>query len=45
MLRILSSLATFFAGNGWQRQPHDSETTRWVIDPLSHPVLGRHVGA
>ncbi len=39
MLKILSSLNIFFAGSGRQRQRHESETARWVIDPLSHPVL------
>ncbi|WP_421914005.1 hypothetical protein [Mesorhizobium sp.] len=37
MLKILSSLNIFFAGS--QRLAHESETTRWVIDPLSHPAL------
>jgi hypothetical protein len=39
MLQILSSLKIFFAGSAWQGQQHESEATRWLIDPLSHPVL------
>lgn len=39
MLKILSSLNIFLAGSASQRLRHESETTRWVIDPLSHPVL------
>ncbi|MEO5760439.1 MAG: hypothetical protein ABIQ51_26695 [Mesorhizobium sp.] len=35
---ILSFLKTVFAAEA--RQPrHESETTNWVRDPLSHPVL------
>lgn len=34
------SLLTFFSAPGTgQSLPHESETARWVIDPLSHPVL------
>ena len=39
MLKILSSLRIFFAGSTWQGPRHESEATRWLNDPLSHPVL------
>ncbi|ESZ29898.1 hypothetical protein [Mesorhizobium sp. L2C084A000] len=40
MLRILSSsLKVFFAATTSHEPRQDSETQRWLIDPLSHPVL------
>jgi hypothetical protein len=39
MLKILSLLTIVLAGRARQEQRHESETARWVIDPLSHPVL------
>lgn len=40
MLRILSSsLKVFFNASGPYEPRRDSEAQRWLIDPLSHPVL------
>ena len=36
-MKILSLLKGLSSAGS--RQPHDSEITRWVVDPLSHPVL------
>ncbi|PTE09699.1 hypothetical protein C9427_16075 [Mesorhizobium helmanticense] len=38
-MKILSWLRAFSAAGTGQSLSHESETTRWVIDPLSHPVL------
>ena len=37
-MKILSLLRDFFVVDAQQHPRHESET-RWVIDPLSHPVL------
>lgn len=37
-MKILSLLRVFSVAGTRQSSP-DSETVRWVIDPLSHPVL------
>ncbi|MFD2057472.1 hypothetical protein ACFSQT_31630 [Mesorhizobium calcicola] len=39
MLRMLSSLKVFFATDTPHKSRRDSETQRWLTDPLSHPVL------
>jgi hypothetical protein len=40
MLRILSSsLKVFFAASSAHEPRRDGEAQRWLIDPLSHPVL------
>ncbi|RUU80545.1 hypothetical protein [Mesorhizobium sp. M7A.F.Ca.MR.362.00.0.0] len=40
MLGILSSsLKVFFTASGPYEPRQDSEAQRWLIDPLSHPVL------
>ena len=39
LMKILSWLSVFSAAGTGQSLSHESETTRWVIDPLSHPVL------
>jgi hypothetical protein len=38
-MKILSLLRVFSAAGTRQDRRHESETIRWVIDPLSHPVL------
>ncbi|AZN98568.1 hypothetical protein EJ066_16095 [Mesorhizobium sp. M9A.F.Ca.ET.002.03.1.2] len=38
-MKILSLLRVFSVAGARQSRSHESETTRWVIDPLSHPVL------
>ncbi|WP_348629896.1 hypothetical protein, partial [Mesorhizobium sp. M7D.F.Ca.US.004.03.1.1] len=39
MLRMLSSLKVLFAANTPYEPCREGETQRWLIDPLSHPVL------
>lgn len=39
MVKILSLLRGFLVADARQGRRHESETTRWLIDPLSHPVL------
>ena len=38
-MKILSLLRVLSAGEARQNRHHDGEIARWVIDPLSHPVL------
>jgi hypothetical protein len=38
-MKILSLLRDFSVVGTEQSRPYESETTRWAIDPLSHPVL------
>lgn len=38
-MKILSLLKAFFAATAGQARRHDGEINRWVVDPLSHPVL------
>jgi hypothetical protein len=38
-MKILSLLRVFSVAATRQGRPGESETIRWVIDPLSHPVL------
>ena len=38
-MKILSLLSAFFAATAGQDRRHDGEIARWVVDPLSHPVL------
>ncbi|GLS37684.1 hypothetical protein GCM10010869_32780 [Mesorhizobium tianshanense] len=38
-MKILSLLRVFSNPGTRQSRSHESETIRWVIDPLSHPVL------
>jgi hypothetical protein len=38
-MKILSLLRAFSTTDTRQGRRHESETIRWVIDPLSHPVL------
>ena len=38
-MKILSLLRVFAAGEARQDRRHDGEVARWIIDPLSHPVL------
>ncbi|MER8830231.1 hypothetical protein NKH73_32200 [Mesorhizobium sp. M0938] len=38
-MKILSFLRVFSVADTRQGRSRESETTRWVIDPLSHPVL------
>ncbi|MDX8436264.1 MULTISPECIES: hypothetical protein [Mesorhizobium] len=37
-MKILSLLKVFSA-DGARRNRHDGEITRWIVDPLSHPVF------
>ncbi|TIO08813.1 hypothetical protein [Mesorhizobium sp.] len=39
-MKILSLLRVFSVAGTRQSRSHESETARWAIDPLSHPVLG-----
>ncbi|MCV3210692.1 hypothetical protein OHD62_28895 [Mesorhizobium sp. YC-39] len=39
MVKILSLLRGLFVADTWRGRRHESEIGRWVIDPLSHPVL------
>lgn len=39
MVKILSLLRGFFVADRRRDRWHQSEITRWVTDPLSHPVL------
>ncbi|WP_192362531.1 hypothetical protein [Mesorhizobium mediterraneum] len=38
-MKILSLLRGFSAVGTEQSRSYESESTRWAIDPLSHPVL------
>ncbi|RWM24116.1 MAG: hypothetical protein E5X53_01590 [Mesorhizobium sp.] len=38
-MKILSLLRGFSVAGIGQSRSHESETTRWATDPLSHPVL------
>ncbi|CCV02965.1 conserved exported hypothetical protein [Mesorhizobium metallidurans STM 2683] len=38
-MKILSLFRIFSVAGTVQSLSHESEKTRWVIDPLSHPVL------
>ncbi|MGX7871841.1 hypothetical protein ACVDG5_002045 [Mesorhizobium sp. ORM6] len=39
MLRMLSSLKVLLAANAPYEPGKESDTQRWLTDPLSHPVL------
>ena len=39
MLSMLSSLKVLFATDAPHEPGRESETQRWLTDPLSHPVL------
>lgn len=39
MLKILSLLKIFLAGRARQEPRPENEVARWLVDPLSHPVL------
>jgi hypothetical protein len=38
-MKILSLLRGFSVPRTGQSRSHESETTQWATDPLSHPVL------
>ncbi|RWE55503.1 hypothetical protein [Mesorhizobium sp.] len=38
-MKILSLFRGFSVAGARQSRSHESETTRWATDPLSHPVL------
>ncbi|WP_366510460.1 hypothetical protein [Mesorhizobium sp.] len=37
-MKILSLLKVFSSDDA-RRNRHDGEITRWIVDPLSHPVF------
>ncbi|MBN9221005.1 MAG: hypothetical protein J0I79_23925 [Mesorhizobium sp.] len=39
MLRMLTSLKVLFAAGSSDETKSDIDATRWLTDPLSHPVL------